>query len=363
MRTISVNKKVMLAGVLILAGAAVSQMYFFGIRGSDAGEAEVVPRILFERQAVISAWIPWQHFDNAVRQIVGPQKLSVDEAVLLGYVLRSDGTIHDYLSDQELSIGALAHRNITLIASVHNERDGARVSRVLSSPSSRGRHIRDLRALAQTEHISGLEIHYERMAAGDRALFSQFIRELAAVLHEDGKTLAVTVHAKTSDSDTLHGAGAQDWQELGRWADSVVVLAYNYSSDTSAPGPIAPSGWVREVSEYALSSLPAERIVLGAAAFGYDWSPHAVPAPNYSLMEIENIIRTTGAEVKRDEATAALYFTYQDESDCPHEVWYEDAHSAQAVAELILERELRGVSIWALGGVTTDYFSVFSDQL
>ena len=46
---------------------------------------------------------------------------------------------------------------------------------------------------------------------------------------------------------------------------------------------------------------------------------------------------------------ASLSFRYTDEQGREHEVWFEDARSAQAKFDMVKQYKLRGVSYWALG--------------
>jgi len=47
--------------------------------------------------------------------------------------------------------------------------------------------------------------------------------------------------------------------------------------------------------------------------------------------------------------TQSPFFRYTDEQGRNHEVWFEDARSAQAKFDLVKDYDLRGISYWALG--------------
>src|SRR5207244_1158267 len=93
------------------------------------------------------------------------------------------------------------------------------VARVLSNAGDRSRHMRNLVALAVEGGFPGLELDYEELAAADRELLTDFIVELAGVLHEHQKDLSLALHAKLSEPGESPGARAQDWARLGQVAD------------------------------------------------------------------------------------------------------------------------------------------------
>ena len=74
-------------------------------------------------------------------------------------------------------------------------------------------------------------------------------------------------------SDTTTGwGGASDYAALGAHADLVTVMAYEYHGSWSGPGPIAPYAWVEQVAAFAVSQIPPEKVLLGLAAYGFDWN-------------------------------------------------------------------------------------------
>jgi spore germination protein len=55
---------------------------------------------------------------------------------------------------------------------------------------------------------------------------------------------------------------AQDFRAIGVAVDEVRVMTYDYSWDTSPPGPIAPADWVREVIAWTVTEIPRHKVVL-----------------------------------------------------------------------------------------------------
>ena len=109
----------------------------------------------------------------------------------------------------------------------------------------------DIVKLVQENQFDGIDIDYEILDAADREAFSVFIEELGDALHEQGKLVSVTVHAKTDDLGPWGGTQAQDWARLGKAADEFKIMTYDFHNGASEAGSIAPIDWVSDVLRYA----------------------------------------------------------------------------------------------------------------
>lgn len=150
--------------------------------------------------------------------------------------------------------------------------DPVRMTVMLRDAKIRRRHISTLVQFAQADGLNGVDLDYESMRAEDRVAYSAFVRELATALHKIKLHLSVTVHPKDSEPGSWDGPRSQDWAAIGRAADSVRVMAYDFSWADSEPGPIAPDDWVRRVMTFAKSVVPVAKLRLGVPAYGYTWS-------------------------------------------------------------------------------------------
>lgn len=244
-------------------------------------------------------------------------------------------------------------QNIAIIPSISNFRneqwDGALINQIITTPQTRARHITAIVDLVTSHRWAGIDIDYESLRAADRDAYSAFIRELAAALHQKDKRLSVTVHAKTAEPGDWSGARAQDWRALGQSADEVRVMAYDYSTEESPPGPIAPLDWVRSVLQLAVAEIPRDKIMLGVATYGYDW-PSGQKGQDLQWADAEATASGHDMPVKWDPASHSPWFSYTDDHGRPHTVWYENARSMRYKLDLASQYRVAGVFIWVLGG-------------
>ena len=114
---------------------------------------------------------------------------------------------------------------------------------------------------------------------------------------------------------------------------------------------VAPIHMVRRVAEYALTEIPAEKILLGIPNYGYDWPlPYergVTKARTLGNVEAVQLAIEHGAVIRYDAQAQSPYFHYM-KNGIRHEVWFEDVRSYRAKFALIKELGLRGAGFWQM---------------
>ena len=114
---------------------------------------------------------------------------------------------------------------------------------------------------------------------------------------------------------------------------------------------VAPINKVREVVEYAVTEIPAEKIDLGIPNYGYDWTlpftQGVSAARTIGNIEAVDIAVENQAVIQFDETAKSPYFNYE-RNGVRHEVWFEDVRSIQEKFNLITEYGLRGMGYWQI---------------
>lgn len=213
----------------------------------------------------------------------------------------------------------------------------------LADPAYRVAHARALAELVRTKRFDGIDIDYERLPPSARADFSNFVVVLASMLHAQRKELSVTIHPKTSDEQDWRGPGAQDWRLLGRVADSIKVMAYDYHYDSSEGGPLSPLDWLEKIAAYSDRTIKRRKVLIGLPWYGYDWQGTA--AKPVSFESARKLAEAEGATVQRD-ANGEPFFTYAD-----HIVYYQDAASYERQVQQVIRnhRSVAGIAHWHSG--------------
>jgi spore germination protein len=222
------------------------------------------------------------------------------------------------------------------------------------------RQVAQIVSLAETNHYAGIDLDYENLQAGDRQAFTAFVTSLAAALHAKGKILSVALFAKTTNAGYAPRNVAQDYAAIGKVADQVRLMAYDYHWPTSPPGPIAPIGWVRDVIKYAKTQIPASKIVLGVPEYGYDWSGgHAIAI---GWLQALRLSRQYHVQSHYDASSQSPWFSYTVKGH-KHVVWFENAESSQAKLDVARGSGIGGVYLWMYGYVDPGSWSVLHKLL
>ncbi|GGC94345.1 spore germination protein YaaH [Thalassobacillus devorans] len=199
------------------------------------------------------------------------------------------------------------------------------------------------------------DIHFdfEYLPAEMAEQYNNFLRKAKQRLRQDGLLISTALAPKTSAEQTGVVYEAHDYGAHGEIVDFVVLMTYEWGYSGGPPMAVSPIGPVREVVEYALTEIPAEKIFLGQNLYGYDWTLPYVEGGEFakaiSPQQAIQLARENNVAIEYDEEAQAPFFFYQDAEGKRHEVWFEDARSIQRKFDLVKELGLKGVSYWKLG--------------
>ena len=307
------------------------------------------------RHTLVVASMPYWNISHGTTAVLGHQN-DVTEVSPWMYGLSSSGQIDtQYAPGQAASvadeIGRLRAAGKLIVPSIANITGGkwsyAPVGRMLHSPRLMAAQVAAIVALAQRHHYAGIDLDYENLHAGDRQMFTTFVTRLAHALHARGKVLSVAVFAKTTNAGTDPRNVAQDYAAIGRVADQVRLMAYDYHWGTSPPGPVAPISWVRAVLRYAKTQIPASKIILGVPLYGYNWvGDHGI---GISWLQALRLSRQYHATPHYDRASQTPWFRYRDAAGHEHTVWFENAASSRAKFDAAQGAQIGGVYLWMYG--------------
>jgi len=292
-----------------------------------------------------SVWVaPWEPASGA--NAISNQS-SITRINPVWYALSADGAVTKVWNAEDPKIlAAFDHRRIvpTIQNYVKDEFDAAVVEHLLRDPNARARHVDDIMNIVEKNGYGGIDIDYERLPGSLRDEYSAFLALLSARLRAQHRKLSVTVDAKTKSDETRAGPAGEDWHAIGRVADAVNIMAYDYHYGGGAPGPLAPIKWLMSVADYAANEIPARKQFWGLPWYGYDWNgPGAGSAVGYAkALEVAN---ANHAATLRD-ANGELSYRYD-----THEVWFVDQASYRMKVNALLKSHpwIGGFAHWRAG--------------
>ncbi len=227
--------------------------------------------------------------------------------------------------------------------------DGRFNNRLIHSVVNSGEYtaalIDNLLAVMGEKRYRGVDIDFEYILAEDRDAFTEFVRQVADVMRQNGYHTSVALAPKTSSEQQGLLYEGKDYRALGEIADHVLLMTYEWGYTYGPPMAVAPINQVRRVVEYAVTQIDPEKIDLGIPNYGYDWPlPYergVTRATTINNVQAVRIAIEQGAEIFFDPVAESPYFNYT-ENGVDHEVWFEDVRSLLAKFDLLREYGLRG---------------------
>ena len=211
----------------------------------------------------------------------------------------------------------------------------------------------------------GINVDFEYVYQFDRESYNQFLGRLTERMHRLGYIVVTALAPKLSGDQQGLLYSAHDYAVHGQLADYVVLMTYEWGYIRGPAMAVAPVNMVRRVLDYAVSVIPAGKILMGVPNYGYDWTlPFVQGTVARSLTNVEAaaLAGQVGASIQFDQVAQSPFFRYRGGDGKLHEVWFEDARSLRAKYALVNEYGLAGVSFWNLNHLFRANFIVLESM-
>lgn len=192
----------------------------------------------------------------------------------------------------------------------------------------------------------GVNIDLERLRGRDADGLVAFVRAI-----QDAMPAAKTVTIDVSATGSLEGYRDRGYRmrAIGEAADTVKLMTYDEHGPTwSGPGPVGSLDWQRRTLEAALDAVPAAKLDLGVAGYGYSW-PEDGTGRNYTITTIRRMVERDGAR-PRWVAEDGEWTTRLSNGTV---LWWSDRRSYAERVDLAREHGLHGLAVWRLGSADT----------
>ncbi|MFD1175065.1 LysM peptidoglycan-binding domain-containing protein [Paenibacillus puldeungensis] len=265
-----------------------------------------------------------------------------------------DGSLKEPLLNQ---FPAIARNNrvvlMMVITNQENDQFSSELGRILLNDIPvQNRFLDNIVATAKKYGFRDIHFDFEHLRPADREAYNTFLRKAKARFQQQGWLMSTALAPKTSATQQGEWYEAHDYKAQGEIADFVVIMTYEWGYSGGPAQAVSPIGPVRRVIEYALTEMPASKIMMGQNLYGYDWTLPFVQgtvARAVSPQQAIQIAADNNVAIQYSQRAQAPFFRYTDGAGRQHEVWFEDARSIQAKFNLIKELRLRGISYWKLG--------------
>lgn len=265
-----------------------------------------------------------------------------------------DGSLKEPLLNNFPTI-AKTNGNVLMMVITNQENDqfSDELGRILLNDITiQDRFLNNIVTTAKKYNFRDIHFDFEYLRPADRESYTRFLRKAKARFESEGWLLSTALAPKTSRDQKGAWYEAHDYRAHGEIVDFVVIMTYEWGYSGGPAQAVSPIGPVRKVLEYALTEMPAAKIMMGQNLYGYDWTLPFVQgsvAKALSPQQAIQLAANNNVTIQYDAKAQAPFFKYSDQAGKQHEVWFEDARSIQAKFDLIKELKLRGMSYWKLG--------------
>jgi spore germination protein YaaH len=168
-----------------------------------------------------------------------------------------------------------------------------------------------------------------------------FLHDLRADLPA-AKSLSVCITNFTTPSQ--YRANGYDLAGIAKQVNQVVLMSYDqHGSWENTPGPVGALRWQQTGLRVMLRSVPAAKIDLGEAGYGYAWRPHS----NYQISDAQaRHLVATNHVTARWSVTAGEWTAQLPDGST---LWWADARSLRLRVTIARNQHLHGLAVWDLG--------------
>lgn len=291
---------------------------------------------------------------------------------IFAYRLNNDGHLLDFNSKRIINrIKEYDKQAMLTIANI-KESGGfstSLASSILNSNEYQNNLINDLKRELKENNYDSLCIDFEYVNEDEKNLYSSFLRKIKDAL--PSYPLFVALAPKNSDEQKGLLYTAHDYYQIGKVADYVILMTYEWGYTYGEPQAIAPLNQVKKVIRYAKTKIDNDKIIMGLPNYGYDWNlPYQknTKADSVSNVEAMKIAKKYKVEIKYDKVSQTPYFNYRSEGK-EHIVHFDDACSINQKINLMLDENIKGLSIWTISTyypqlkILIDYYFDTDDEV
>ena len=253
----------------------------------------------------------------------------------------------------------LAHANGVRVVLTAVLFDSDKLRTLLSASANRQNLITNLVNQVKLAGADGVTIDFEGVPGDQRENLTRFMTDLTNTFHEEISGSYVTIFTPAVD-----WRNAFDYFTLAEVTDGLIMQGYDYHW-SSAPnaGPVAPltSGdvwgtynvtWT--VEDYLLKTQNNHaKLILSVPFYGIEW-PTAdgelnSPTTDVGSAMIYSVAYSNAQTYGRlwDQHSQTPWYKYQQGNQW-FQGWYDDSLSLSLKFDLVNDRDLKGIAVWAL---------------
>ena len=227
----------------------------------------------------------------------------------------------------------------------------------LMNPEARASFREQIDAFLVSDKYRGLMVDFEDFPKTAQPGYLALLGELSADLHGKGMKLYVSVPARDRDFD---------YARIAALTDGLVLMNYDENESENDAGPVASQDWFVKNLEIAEEKVPLAKLICAIGNYGYDWvqKPEKNPPPglkntNVTVQDAWLAARDSEEDIDFDSDSLNPHFSYMDESNLRHDVWFLDGVTALNEMRAARTLGIKTFALWRLGSEDRSLWKVW----
>jgi peptidoglycan-N-acetylglucosamine deacetylase len=231
------------------------------------------------------------------------------------------------------------------------------IAAFLMNPDARARFRGQIDAFLASDKYRGLMVDFEDFPNKAQPGYLALLGELSTDLHGKGLKLYVSVPARDRDFD---------YNAIASMSDGLVLINYDENESENEAGPVASQDWFVKNLEVAEQKVPLDKLICAIGNYGYDWveKPKQNPPPglkniNVTVQDAWLAARDSEEDIDFDSDSLNPHFSYMDESNLRHDVWFLDGVTALNEMRAARRLGIKTFALWRLGSEDRSLWKVW----
>jgi spore germination protein YaaH len=302
----------------------------------------------------------WLNYDSIIQNIRFDLLTHIG---IFSFDVDSSGNLKNPNSWPWKRLISLARENHVKIILTVSSLDSAIIHKILNTKGNQNRLFSNILNRIISDTLQGVNIDFENLFDSDKSVqIKDFLRNLKDTLFSVNRDLELSF-----TSPAVNWGNYWDFTGLAQICDYLFVTCYDYfGSWSSVTGPSSPfSGTQPFLTHNVMTTINEDyknvdrnKLILGLPYYGNWWQTKSkepyTPIDSISGKWIKSlyyneIINSYSQKEKvRDSISGTPFLRWQEESNW-NQIWYDDDTSIGVKYDFALQKNLKGIGIWALG--------------
>jgi len=227
--------------------------------------------------------------------------------------------------------------------------DGPGLAKLLADPARTDALRKQLIAFVAANRLQGLTVDFEEVPAAAHTDLEKFLKTLSGDFI--GRGWIIVMAAPFDDEEW-------PYQAYAGIVDYTLLMAYDEHDNTGPAGSIAGQQWFETTLDRRMRTLAPSRTIVSIGSYAYDWN--GGHADDLTFESAVVAAHDSEATVNFDDATNNPHFSYIEDDQTKHDVWFLDAVTAYNEIHASDIYRPAGYALWRLGSEDPSVWQVMA---